>query len=302
MSPGVDCLRRPSSVARTRLYGFVEPWLLATTFCTPITSNTARIGPPAITPVPSFAGARRTIDAPCLPCTSCCRVPFLSGTLNMLRRACSIAFWTATGTSFAFPLPIPTRPSPSPTTVSAAKPRIRPPFTTLVTRLMEIIFSRRPSLRSSCCCCCLPVGFAMFGSVSFVRALELQPALASGIGQRFDAAVVLESGAIEGDRLDASRLSLLRDAFADDGGRRAVATRLHVLAHVRLERRRAGEDLVARRRDDLRVNVAVRPRDHQAVRALLGNAHPRLAAAAGTSVLLVHRSILRFPATSSSFP
>ena len=83
---------RPFSVARTRLYGFVEPWLLATTFCTPITSNTARIGPPAITPVPSFAGARRTADAPCLPCTSCCNVPFFSGTLNMLRRACSIAF------------------------------------------------------------------------------------------------------------------------------------------------------------------------------------------------------------------
>jgi hypothetical protein len=48
---------------------------------------------------------------------------------------------------------MPTRPSPSPTTVSAAKPRIRPPFTTLVTRLMLIIFSRRPSPRSSCCCC-----------------------------------------------------------------------------------------------------------------------------------------------------
>ena len=46
-------------------------------------------------------------------------------------------------------LPMPMEPSPSPTTVSAAKPRMRPPFTTLVTRFTLIIFSRRPSLRSS---------------------------------------------------------------------------------------------------------------------------------------------------------
>ncbi len=36
-------------------------------------------------------------------------------------------------------------PSPSPTTVSAAKLRVRPPLTTLVTRLTAIIFSFRPS-------------------------------------------------------------------------------------------------------------------------------------------------------------
>jgi hypothetical protein len=46
-------------------------------------------------------------------------------------------------------LPMPIAPSPSPTTVSAAKPRMRPPLTTLVTRLTETIFSRRPSLRCS---------------------------------------------------------------------------------------------------------------------------------------------------------
>src|SRR6266403_1312725 len=43
----------------------------------------------------------------------------------------------------------PMRPSPSPTTVSAAKPRMRPPLTTLVTRLTAIIFSRKPSSRAS---------------------------------------------------------------------------------------------------------------------------------------------------------
>ena len=121
----------------------------ASTLVTPTTSNTARIGPPAMIPVPSEAGCMITFEAPCLPMTACCSVPLFSLTRNILRRASSSAFCTATGTSRALPLPIPTAPSPSPTTVSAAKPRIRPPFTTLVTRLTEIIFSRRPSPRSS---------------------------------------------------------------------------------------------------------------------------------------------------------
>ena len=43
-------------VARTRLIGLREPTALASTFFTPTTSNTARIAPPAITPVPSEAG------------------------------------------------------------------------------------------------------------------------------------------------------------------------------------------------------------------------------------------------------
>jgi hypothetical protein len=43
-------------VARTTLYGLVGPWHLASTLVTPTTSHTARIAPPAITPVPSEAG------------------------------------------------------------------------------------------------------------------------------------------------------------------------------------------------------------------------------------------------------
>src|SRR5699024_11689906 len=45
------------------------------------------------------------------------------------------------------PLPIPIRPSPSPTTLRAAKLMVRPPLTTLLTRLTPIIFSRIPSSR-----------------------------------------------------------------------------------------------------------------------------------------------------------
>jgi len=49
-----------SKVARTMLYGFDEPIDFATTSWTPSVSNTARIGPPAMMPVP--AGAARKID------------------------------------------------------------------------------------------------------------------------------------------------------------------------------------------------------------------------------------------------
>src|SRR5689334_21345044 len=57
-------------VARTTLYGFVGPWHLARMLVTPTTSNTARIAPPAITPVPSAAGCMNTTVEPCLPVTA----------------------------------------------------------------------------------------------------------------------------------------------------------------------------------------------------------------------------------------
>ena len=92
--------------------------------------------PPAMTPVPSDAGCMYTFRCTVTPrdrSTRSCRDR--SSTSIMLRRAASIAFWMATGTSRALPRPKPTRPLPSPTTVSAVKPKIRPPLTTLATRL-----------------------------------------------------------------------------------------------------------------------------------------------------------------------
>src|SRR5699024_1306816 len=70
ISAGVAQSRRPLSVGRTRLYGLLEPRLLATTLRTPMTSKMARMGPPAMTPVPSEAGEIRTRDAPCGPTTA----------------------------------------------------------------------------------------------------------------------------------------------------------------------------------------------------------------------------------------
>src|SRR6516162_179469 len=59
-----------SKVARTTLYGFEVPSDFATTSCMPSVSNTARIGPPAMMPVPGGAARRKTLPAPWRPATS----------------------------------------------------------------------------------------------------------------------------------------------------------------------------------------------------------------------------------------
>jgi hypothetical protein len=52
----------------------------------PSTSNTARIGPPAMMPVPRGAGAIITVAAPWWPVTLWWMVPFLSETLQVAAR------------------------------------------------------------------------------------------------------------------------------------------------------------------------------------------------------------------------
>src|SRR5690349_23249751 len=103
---------------------------------------------------------------------------------------------------------------------SAAKPKRLPPLTTLATRLMPTSFSvnslssrsrgwRSPSppLRPSRC----------------VRAIripsETEPALAGGIGQRLDPAVVEIGAAVEYHSLDTRRLGALGEQLADRGCR-----------------------------------------------------------------------------------
>src|SRR2546426_10013754 len=191
----------------------------------------------------------------------------------MLRRASSMAFCTAAGTSFDLPLPIPTRPSPSPTTVSAAKPRMRPPFTTLVTRLTAIIFSRRPSLRSS-------DPMPLLSILAMSCPSELEAAFAGGLRQRFHAAVVAESGAVEGHFRDPGRLRLLGDALAHLGRRFLLGAVGVRRAHFLLERGGRGEHLAAGSVDHLRVDVLVGAVHRQAHRALPPDAHARLRGAA----------------------
>src|SRR5688572_19332723 len=249
-----------------------------------MTSNTARMGPPAMIPVPSWAGCISTRAAPQRPVTAWCSVPFFSFTLKSLRRASSIAFCTATGTSRALPLPMPMPPSPSPTTVSAAKPSTRPPFTTLVTRLTATIFSRRPSPRSSDCC--------ILGWIFAIAAsLELQSTAAGRLGERLDAPVIAIPGPVEGHAFDPGLLCLLGDSLADELGRLAVGAALQLPAHFLLQTRGGGDHLVAGRAGDLRVDMLVAPMHSEAHGSVLADADPGLPSAPGACYVLgVHGS------------
>ena len=88
------------------LCGLVEPSDLPTTSWMPSASHTARIGPPAMMPVPGGAVRSSTRPAPKCPTMSWCSVrPWRSGTRIIARLACSVALRTASGTSRALPLP-----------------------------------------------------------------------------------------------------------------------------------------------------------------------------------------------------
>src|SRR5919108_6110628 len=133
----------------------------------------------------------------------------------MPRLACSVALRIASGTSRALPAPWPTRPLPSPTTTSAAKPNRRPPFTTLATRLMLTSFSisstssRERSLSRS------RSRRSVLGPRAIFDPLELQTALASGVGQGLDPAMEEIGAAVEDDLLHAGGDRPLGDQLAD---------------------------------------------------------------------------------------
>ena len=91
------------TVAFTRLIGFWLPSDFESTSWMPASSSTARTPPPAITPVPSEAGLRKTLPAPKIPVTSCGIVVLYIGTLKRFFLARSTPFWIASGTSFALP-------------------------------------------------------------------------------------------------------------------------------------------------------------------------------------------------------
>src|SRR3954447_18822243 len=135
----------------------------------------------------------------------------------ILRRfffAASIPFLIADGTSFAFPVPNPTTLAPaSPTTTSAEKLIFLPPLTTLVTRLMLTTCSFRFRF---CASIRLAVGIAA------IR-LKLQSCLTRRIGQRFDAAMIEISAAIEHHARDAFVFGALGNRFANQFGAIHVA-------------------------------------------------------------------------------
>src|SRR3954468_5217598 len=198
----------------------------------PAHSSTARAEPPAITPVPGAAGRSSTTPAAFSPWTGCGMVPWIRGTRKKCFLASSTPLAIAAGTSLALPYPTPTLPSPSPTITRAVKLKRRPPLTTLDTRLMattrsmKLLFSagappgppppsrrsrrsfpppappprrcgpgiRRPSRSSNQSC-----------------ASEVQPRLASAVGQGRDPSGVPVAAAVEHDCGDAGGLGPLGD-------------------------------------------------------------------------------------------
>src|SRR5580704_7010470 len=230
----------------------------------PSVSNTARIGPPAMMPVPVGAARRNTLPAPWWPMTSWWSVrPSRSGTLMRLRFAASVALRIASGTSRALPWPKPTRPFWSPTTTKAAKPKRRPPLTTLATRLMWTSLSTNslsrssPPLRSRGSRAMLLSHFVQ----PLVLSSEIQPALARSVGQRFDPAVIEIAAAVEYHVLDALLFGALGDELAHGLGRVHAGAGLEALARRLFDRG-------SRRERDAAIVV-----DHLGVDVLGGTEH-----------------------------
>src|SRR5438067_6960793 len=176
------------------------------------------------------------------------------------RLAASVALRIASGTSRALPWPKPTRPFSSPTTTSAAKPKRRPPFTTLATRLMwtslsvNSLSSRSRSRSRSRCRGSRAMSFVP-SSVVRHPSLEFQSAFTRGVGQRLDAPVIEIASAVEDHVLDALCGRPLRQELADRLGRRDVGAVLEATAHILFERRRRSERLAFEVVDHLGIDV-----------------------------------------------
>src|SRR5690348_4767129 len=320
-----DC--RPLMVARTRLIGSREPTAFASTSLTPTTSSTARIAPPAITPVPSEAGCMYTRAAPWLALTAYHRVPLFRPTVTMLRRARSIAFEIATGTSRALPYPKPTLPSPSPTTVSAVKLIWRPPLTVLATRLTAISFSSRPSEFSrsledmfySVCpdhpglllaawplvvVCAARISNRIGDSrkralsnpesrVPHPGASELQARLARRLGKRLDAAVIAETGAVERHRLHTGSLRALGHSLAHGRRSSQVLGALQAFGDRLLHGGGSRYHVLAGGVEHLRIKMLPGAMHRQAGHAQLADVAAGGLGAAQAIFVLVHLSIPR---------
>src|SRR5947209_5485643 len=146
---------------------------------------------------------------------------------------------------------------------SAANPNRRPPLTTFATRLMPTSFSvnslssrsrgwRSPSpLRPSRC-------VRAIGPLS-----EIEPALAGGVGQGFDPAVIEIGAAVEHNAFDPGRLGAFGEQLADRAGRPFVGAGLQIRLEAGIERRSRGERAAGQIVDDLRIDMARRAENRQ---------------------------------------
>src|SRR5213596_3030497 len=191
----------------------------------------------------------------------------------MLRLACSVALRMASGTSRALPAPCPTLPLPSPTTTSAAKPKRRPPFTTLATRLIETSFSTNsPSSRSRSRS---RPPFSPRAICPGIPLLKRQSALSSAVGECLHSPVIEITAAIKHNRFDTCRLGPLGHQEPDLLGSIFVGAGLELALELGVERRSGSECHALRVIDDLGIDVPPGPKHAEARPA-------RLAAQVGT--------------------
>src|SRR5437660_1422816 len=173
----------------------------------------------------------------------------------MERLAASVALRMASGTSRALPCPKPTRPFWSPTTPSAAKPKRRPPFTTLATRLMCTSLSTNSLSRSSRWRSRAIVFFRSRSGRARKFLSEVQAALARRVGKRLDPAVKQIGTAVEHHIPDPLGERTLGNERADRLGGGNVGARLEVVAHGFFERRGGRDRLALGVVDHLRIDV-----------------------------------------------
>src|ERR1043165_9082242 len=155
---------------------------------------------------------------------------------------------------------------------SAAKPKRRPPFTTLATRLMLTSFSTN-SVSSRSRGGPSPSRRRRSRPPPWVRAIrtssEFEAALAGGFGQGLDPAMIEIGAAVEDDLLNPGRLGALGDQLADCGGCCPVAAALDVRLHPGVERRGRGQGPPGGIVDDLGIDVPRRAK-HREPQAALG--------------------------------
>src|SRR5580704_6540106 len=154
----------------------------------------------------------------------------------------------------------------------AAKPKRRPPFTTLATRLMCTSLSTNSLSRSSFLRPCGSRAISVRLVADRIRRSEIQPALAGGLGQGLDPAVIEIAAAVEHDVLDALLFGAFGDELAHRLGRIDAGAGLLALARRFFDRRRRHERDALVVVDQLRVDVLRRAVNRQSLALARGAA------------------------------
>src|SRR5579863_5212767 len=150
----------------------------------------------------------------------------------------------------------------------AAKPNRRPPLTTFATRLMLTSFSVN-SLSSRSRGWLSPSRLRPSRCVRAIGPLlELEPALAGGVGQGLDPAVIQIGAAVEHDARDPRRLGAFGEQFADRARRRGIGPGLQTGLEAGIEGRGRGERSPGRIVDDLSIDMPRRAEYRQPCPAL----------------------------------